>query len=78
MTAQRAWLDDDRVQVSDEATQEIRLFGTLEEAAIWVEAQPFPGLTGHYQSSGGGPPTGIVWVDSAGTRRFVAYCRRGV
>lgn len=77
MTTQRSWLDDDRVQVSDEATREIRLFGTLHEAAEWVEAQPFPGLTGNYQNSGG-PPNGIVWVDSAGTRRFVAYCRRGM
>lgn len=77
MSEKRAWLDDDRAQVHDEATGEIQLFDTISEAFEWVESQPFPGLTGHYQGAGG-PPQWIEWVDEHGTRRFTAHCRRGL
>lgn len=77
MSEKRAWLDDDRAQVYDEATREILVFDTISGAVEWVESQPFPGLTGHYQSSDGRPQW-IVWVDEHGTRRFTAHCRRGL
>lgn len=72
-----AWLDDDRTQLYHKATGEIQLFDTPSEAFKWVESQPFPGLTGRPQSSGGRPQR-IEWVDVHGKRRFTAYCRRGL
>lgn len=77
MSEMMGWLDDDRAQVCNETTGEIQLFGTVSEAFEWVESQPFPGLTGHYQSAGDRPQW-IGWVDEHGTRRFTAYCRGGL